>query len=208
MPDEPYLYRFLEQPKAAYIKINFNQDVGERSLVAWLEGVMADMAARRPAFAVVDLRFNGGGTDATADLARKLPSLVEGKGLIYVLTSRETFSAAIGAAAQIKHYAGSRARVVGGLMGDRLRFVANGGTPMTLPNSKISIPVWSAWEDYGDGCWDWSECFWLSPFFRERGVGSVEPDIPVALTFADYVRNRDAALEAAVADAARGGGSS
>ncbi len=199
LPDEPYLYRVLEPQQGAYIKINFNADVDDRSLVDWLDEVMADMASRRPAFAVVDLRFNGGGTDATADLARRLPSLVQAGGPIYVLTSRETFSAAIGATAQIKQFAGRRARVVGGPVGDRLRFVANGGTPFTLPNSKIVIAVWSAWEDYADGCWDWTECFWLSPFFRERGVGHLDPDLPVALNFRDYVQNRDAALEAVLA---------
>lgn len=200
-PDEPYLYRVLEQQNGAYVKINFNANVAGRSLVGWLDSVMTDLAVRRPAFAVVDLRFNGGGTDATADFAKRLPTLVQGNGPIYVLTSRETFSAAIGAAAQLKHFAGARTRVVGGLVGDRLRFVANGGTPLTLPNSKISIAVWSAWEDYADGCWEWTECFWLSPFFKTRGVGHLEPDLPVAMRFSDYVQHRDAALDAVLADA-------
>jgi hypothetical protein len=202
-PDEPYLYRFLDEYNGAYIKINFNWDIGERSLTGWLEEVAADMLARSPAFAVVDLRFNGGGTDATADFAQALPALVADDGPIYVVTSRETFSAGIGAAAQIKQFAGGRARIVGGLVGDRLRFVANGGDPMTLPNSRIPVRVWSSWEDYGQGCWDWTECFWLSPFFRKDGVGDLEPDLPVGMNFSDYAENRDAALEAVLADVAR-----
>ena len=202
-PDEPYLYRPLEDPAGAYVKINFNWDIGGRSLTGWLNEVMADMRERQPAFAVVDLRFNGGGTDATARFAKELPSLVAGDGPIYVVTSRETFSAGIGAAAQIKQYAGERARIVGGLVGDRLRFIANGGNPLTLPNSGITARVWSTWEDYADGCWDWGECFWLSPFFREEGVGDLEPDIPVPMNFSDYIANRDAALEAIYADVRR-----
>lgn len=195
-PDEPYLYRHLEDPAGAYVKINYNWDIDGRSLTGWLKDVAADMRARKPVFAVVDLRFNGGGTDATARFARELPSLVDDHGPIYVVTSRQTFSAGIGAAAQIKQFAGDRAYIVGGLVGDRLRFVANGGTPLELPNAGIAAHVWSSWEDYADGCWDWSECFWLSPFFRKEGVGDLEPDIAVAINFSDYVMHRDAALEA------------
>ncbi|MCG6871699.1 MAG: S41 family peptidase [Gammaproteobacteria bacterium] len=201
-PDEPYLYRFLEDKDGAYVKINFNADVGERSLTGWLDGVMADLSVRRPRFAVVDLRFNGGGTDATADFAERLPSLVDNGGRIYILTSRETFSAALGAAAQFKLAAGDRARIAGGLVGDRLRFIGNGGELYELPNSGVTLSVWSTWEDYHDGCWDWTECFWLSPFFRKPGVDDLQPDLPVALNFRDYVLGRDAALEAVLADVA------
>lgn len=202
-PDEPYLYRYLDELEGAYVKINYNWDIGERSLTGWLKEVAADMETRKPAFAVVDLRFNGGGTDATARFAKQLPSLVRDGGPVYVLTSRETFSAGIGAAAQIKGFGGDRTRIVGGLVGDRLRFVANGGTPLTLPNSGIVARVWSSWEDYADGCWDWKECFWLSPFFRETGVGDLTPDIAVPMNFRDYVSNHDAALEAVYTDVKR-----
>jgi hypothetical protein len=199
-PDEHYIYRFLEEHNGAYVKLNSNADTENRSLSDWLEEVLADLSVRKPVFVVVDLRFNGGGTDATADFARQLPLVIEGGGPVYVLISRETFSAAIGAAAQLKKFAGERARVVGSPVGDRLRFVANGGSPYTLPNSGITAYVWSAWEDYAEGCWEWTECFWLAPFFREPGVGNLDPDIPVAMNFRDYVLNRDAALAAVLAD--------
>jgi hypothetical protein len=195
-PDDPYLYRRLETANGAYIKINFNYDIGDLSLIGWLEEVADDMRATQPDFAVVDLRFNGGGTDATNRFAEELPSLVRDNGPIYIVTSRVTFSAGIGAAAQIKRFAGSAARVVGGPVGDRLRFVANGGTLFKLPNSGIGVRVWSSWEDYADGCWEWSECFWLSPFFRRAGVGDLEPDLRIPMNFRDYVNNRDAMLDA------------
>jgi hypothetical protein len=202
-PDEPYLYRHLEEANGAYVKINYNYDVGERSLINWLGEVADDMRARQPDFAVVDLRFNGGGTDATNRFAKDLPSLLSNDGTIYVVTSRETFSAGIGAAAQIKRFGGPRVRIVGGPVGDRLRFVANGGTLFKLPNSGIGIRVWSSWEDYADGCWDWGECFWLSPFFRTEGVGDLEPNVRVPMNFSDYASNRDAVMEFILTDAAR-----
>jgi hypothetical protein len=202
-PDEPYLYHYLDESNGAYVKINYNYDIDGRSLTGWLGEIAADMGARQPDFAVVDLRFNGGGTDATNAFAEELPAIVRNAGPIYIVTSRETFSAGIGAAAQIKRFAGDRARIVGGLVGDRLRFVANGGTLFKLPNSGISTRVWSTIEDYADGCWEWRECFVLSPFFRAEGVGDLEPHIEIPVNFADYVNNRDAALDAILADIKR-----
>ena len=199
-PDEPFVYRHLDDANGAYIKINFNWDVGGRSLKGWLEEVASDMRKRKPGFAVVDLRFNGGGTDATNRFAKDLPSLVHDDGTIYVVTSRETFSAGIGAAAQIKKFGGDRVRIVGSPVGDRLRFVANGGTLFKLPNSGISARVWSTIEDYADGCWEWSQCFWFSPYFMREGVGDLEPHVLIRTNFADYVSNRDAIMDFILAE--------
>ena len=160
------------------------------------------MRGRKPGFAVVDLRFNGGGTDATNRFAEELPSLVQNDGTIYVVTSRETFSAGIGAAAQIKKFGGNRVRIVGGPVGDRLRFIANGGELFKLPNSGISTSVWSTFEDYADGCWEWSQCFWLSPFFRREGVGDLDPHVLIRTNFADYADNRDAVMDTILAEVA------
>jgi hypothetical protein len=199
-PDEPFLYEYLDQHNGAYVKINFNWDVDGRSLKGWLKEVAADMRARQPDFAIVDLRFNGGGTDATNRFAEDLPEIVGNNGKIYIVTSRETFSAGIGAAAQIKRFAGERARIVGTPVGDRLRFIANGGTLFKLPNSGISARVWSSVEDYADGCWEWSECFWLSPFFRRDGVGDLDPHVLVPTNFSHYKDNRDAVVDTILAE--------
>jgi hypothetical protein len=198
-PDEPFWSRHLDEA-GVYVRINYNYDYGGRSLTGWLDDLAAEMRRQEPRFAIVDLRFNGGGTDATAAFAKELPSLVAADGPIYVLTSVETFSAGIGAAAQFKEYGGRRTKIVGSLVGDRLRFVGNGGTPYVLPNSGISVRVWSTWEDYADGCWEWNECFWLSPYFRHPGVGDLDPDIPVVTTFDDYARGHDPLVAAALAD--------
>ena len=199
-PDEPFLYRHLDDVNGAYVKINYNWDMGGRSLKGWLEEVSSDMRERKPVFAVIDLRFNGGGTDATNRFASDLPSLVRDDGTIYVVTSRQTFSAGIGAAAQIKKFGGDRVRIVGGPVGDTLRFIANGGTLFKLPNSGISARVWSTFEDYADGCWEWSQCFWFSPYFLREGVGDLDPHVVIPTNFADYVNNRDAVLDTILAE--------
>ena len=203
-PDKPYLYEFLEKEGGAYVKINFNMNIGEYSLTGWLESVAQDLKSRKPNFAIIDLRFNGGGTDATAAFSKELPDLIQNNGPIYILVSRETFSAAITAAAQFKKYGGSRTIILGGEVGDRLRFVANGGTVFTLPNSKINIRVWSAYEDYENGCWDWTECFWLSPFFRDEGVGNLNPNKLIPLRYSDYAKNIDPVFEYALQEGMKG----
>ena len=174
--------------------------MGEYSLAVWLEFVAEDLKSRKPNFAIIDLRFNGGGTDATASFSKELPNLVQNNAPIYILVSRETFSAAIAAAAEFKKYGGSRTIILGSEVGDRLRFVANGGTVFTLPNSKINIRVWSAYEDYENGCWDWTECFWLSPFFREARVGNLNQHKLIPLQYRDYSKNTDPVFEYAVQD--------
>ena len=199
-PDEPYHYQYLDDVNGAYVKINYNWDVNGLSLQEWLKEVASDIRERQPGFAVVDLRFNGGGTDATNRFARELPTLLHNDGTIYVVTSRQTFSAGIGAAAQIKKFGGDRVRILGGPVGDRLRFVANGGTLFQLPNSGISTRVWSSFEDYADGCWEWSQCFWFSPYFRKAGIGDLEPHVLIPMNFADYANNRDAVLDTVMAE--------
>lgn len=82
----------------------------------------------------------------------------------------------------------------------KLRFLANGGTPLKLPNSGISVNVWSSIEDYADGCWDWKDCFWLSPMFRTEGVGNLTPDMPVKPSFGDYVDGKDIIVETIIRD--------
>ena len=81
-----------------------------------------------------------------------------------------------------------------------MRFVANGGSPFKLPNSGISARVWTTIEDYANGCWEWSQCFWFSPYFLREGVGDLDPHVLIRTNYADYVKNRDAAMETILAE--------
>ena len=107
-----------------------------------------------------------------------------------------TFSASIITAALVKHFAGSRSVVVGERPRDRLVFWAE-GNQMTLPNSKIDIPISTGMHDWARGCRDWSRCHWPNIWYGAIGVGSVEPDVKVSWSFADYRRGVDTVLERA-----------
>lgn len=195
----PFSATWIDTPGAEglYLKLDMTMDADGYVLVDFQRGVMADLERRRAGFLVVDLRHNGGGTIDdwfSRGVVERLPP----EAPIFVVTSPETFSGGIAEAAYFKHFGGHRARVVGEPVGDRLIFWANGGTPMVLPNSGIPLHVWVAKEDWENGCDDWRLCFWFT-MIEDVGVGTLAPDLPVSLSFADYVAGRDPALETILA---------
>ncbi|RMF63561.1 MAG: hypothetical protein D6743_10565 [Calditrichaeota bacterium] len=198
-PQKPFDRHFLRAQNLLYLRINTCEDAGAWSLSKYLRTVIKEVETRHPKFAVVDLRFNNGGSQALSELSESLPALLPDKGKIFVITSAETFSYGIAAAVLFKYFGHGKVLIAGEPVGDRLRFWANGGTSFILPNSRVSLRVWSGLEDYADGCWDWTKCFWFSPMFRRRGVGDLKPDFPVQLSFADYANGQDSVMEAILA---------
>ena len=155
---------------------------------------------QRPAWrrVIVDLRFDTGGDYPNLfDAIRELPSHLAPNGKVVVITDNTTFSAAIITAALIKHFAGSRATIVGDRPRDRLVFWAE-GNQVTLPNSKIDIPLSTGMHDWAHGCRDLTRCHWPNIWYGAIGVGNVEPDVRVSWRFADYRKGIDTVLEKAL----------
>jgi hypothetical protein len=73
---------------------------------------------------------------------------------------------------------------------------------MILPNSGIPLNVWVAKEDWENGCDDWRVCFWFT-MIEDVGVGTLVPDRPVPLSFADYTAGRDLVLETILGEIGR-----
>ncbi len=193
-PSRPFDHQFLDQYDGIYIRLDFNHNRGRWNLKKFLRSVKKELEVRTPSFAVIDLRFNNGGTSTLEEFAETLPTLLKPDGDIYVVTSGGTFSYGIGAAAMFRYYGNGKVLIVGEPVGDRLRFWANGGTTFRLPNSGITMRAWSSLEDYENGCWDWMNCFWFSPTFRRRGIESLRVDVPIEQSFDDYVAGRDSVL--------------
>jgi hypothetical protein len=126
-----------------------------------------------------------------------LPNLIAPGGRVYVLTSGQTFSAAITTTAFIKQAMGSRAVILGEPVGDRLVFWSEGNQGC-LPNSKLCFAYATGKHDYAHACWDWNACFWLNWFYPVR-VDSLAPDETIAMSFADYRAGRDPVFDRAVA---------
>lgn len=156
----------------------------------------------RPHDAIVDLRFNDGGNFFNIiDFSKELAELIPPDGRIYVITGRTTLSAAIVFAALLKAEAKGRARIVGEPVGDNLEWWSEGNT-LTAPNSKLPIDYTTGYHDWANGCKDLDRCYW-PVVFHGVAVGTLNPDIPVNMTFAQYAQGDDPSLAAALSDIAR-----
>ena len=196
-PDKPFEMTRLEAAGGLYLKLDMTMDIDGFILVDFQQSVLDEMDRRSPNFVVVDLRHNGGGTIDewfSESVAERLPD----DGHIFIVTSPETFSGGISEAAYFKYFGGDRSLVVGEPVGDRLIFWANGGDVFRLPNSGIPMNVWVSKEDWENGCDDWWLCFWPT-MLTDVGVGTLEPDIPVSVSFTDYVVGRDPVMVAILA---------
>lgn len=178
-----------------YVQINRVANQGPVGVTKYL-AELHDEAARKPVRnAIVDLRFNAGGDyTLTADFARRLPELLPPDGKLFILTSANTFSAAISTAARLKYYAGSRAILVGEMMGDRSQFWGEGGSTL-LPNSKLAVRYTTAFHDWERGCGltQVTTCFLLNYVYGVP-AGDLRPAITVVPRFADYAAGTDPAM--------------
>jgi hypothetical protein len=145
---------------------------------------------------VLDLRFDAGGDYPTVyEALRALARRLAPDGRLVILTDETTFSAAIITAVLARHFAGSRATVVGSRAGDRLAFWAE-GTPARLPNSGIEIGVSTGYHDWAHGCRE-LRCWWPN-FWYDVAGGDLAPDVAVRWRFADYRRGVDTVLDRAI----------
>ena len=190
---------FLDDGKTTlYIRNDTARSIDDTSLVEKFAGIIhRDILPFQPGHIVVDLRLNNGGDFFNSILfAQALPRLLPDRGRISVLVGRATFSAGIVTAALIKGSGGEKVSLIGERMGDGGQFWAE-GDKITLPNSRISVRYSSEFEDYEQGCNDVRTCYWATVAFGPRNI-SLAPDIPVDLSFSDYVSGRDPVLEKAL----------
>jgi hypothetical protein len=155
-----------------------------------------------PRDAIVDLRYNGGGNMFNViAFSKELAGIVHSPGHIYIIESRATFSAAIAFAAMLKRDSGGTAILVGEEPSDNPWFWSEGQT-IQAPASKLPLRYADGYHDWAHGCTDLSRCYW-PVVFHGAAVGSLSPDIPVAMAFSDYAAGRDPALAAIETDIAR-----
>ncbi|MFC5421410.1 hypothetical protein ACFPOB_17775 [Bosea eneae] len=178
-----------------YVQINRVANQGAVGVTKYLAELL-DEAARKPVRnAIVDLRFNAGGDyTLTADFARRLPEHLPPNSKLFILTSANTFSAAISTAARLKYFAGLRAVIVGEAMGDRSQFWGEGGSTL-LPNSKLAVRYTTAFHDWERGCSlsHVTTCFLLNYVYGVP-AGDLRPMITAAPSFADYAAGKDVVM--------------
>ncbi|MEO0573517.1 MAG: hypothetical protein AAF039_17580 [Bacteroidota bacterium] len=179
-----------------YVQINDNYNTQERHLRNYLKGVTDEMKARQPIRVIFDLRFNPGGNNYHLPwpFIRSLNDYLEDHQKCWVITGNSTFSAGLITAAYAKYTLGKKAVIVGDKIGDRLQFWADGGVKMTLPNSKIAPRIWTAFNDWENGCRDISKCFWFA-YFDSFPAGNLAPEKEVSTSFFDYINGSDSVID-------------
>lgn len=190
-PDRNYWHDY---PAAdlLYLQINRVADQAAGGVSRYLSDRLAEAAKKPIRNAIVDLRFNRGGDyTLTTDFTRRLPELLPPDGKLFILTSANTFSAAISTAARLKYFAGARAVLVGEAMGDRSRFWGEGGVTL-LPHSKIAVRYTTAFHDWEHGCRlsQIATCFLLN-FVYDVPAGDLRPSVTIVPRFVDYAAGKD-----------------
>jgi hypothetical protein len=182
---------------AWYVRLgDFGGFAGSDRPAPELARILAAMAAERRAAAIVDLRGNPGGNFLPAvEFCRRYAGLLAPPARSALLVDRFTFSAAIVAAALMRHHARPTPAIVGEAMGDAERFHAEGGTER-LPASGLLVRYSTGWHDWLEG----RDARGLTPPAIARhmvAAGPLAPDLRVPLPAADFFAGRDPALDAA-----------
>jgi hypothetical protein len=217
-PEIPFRWRDAPEADAIVIQLRQIFDTNNQRIGDFLETAESHRASLTRKHVVLDMRFNGGGNlMLIRDFMRRWPKRAPGQ--FYVLTGRETFSAAIASIAYLKQAGGPRVTIVGEPVGDRLTFFSD-GLPVRLPHSgRYFLPAVLRM-DYRDGCRSYSDCFegvaqpgrptglsLLSSLGRvDRmpiSVTTLDPDLSIPSTIESWVAGRDAAMEAALSLAAK-----
>ena len=169
-PNHNYWYAYL--PESGIFYLQYNRASVDEPEKAFAERALAEFDAHEVKGLVVDLRFNTGGDNSVlADFMRQLQEK-SAKVPRWVITGRATFSAGI---AHLAAWKIPNVTFVGEPAGDGTAFWSEGGN-IILPNSHLYAHFANGEQRYD--------------------VPTIAPDIPVAQTSEEYVKGKDAAMEA------------
>ena len=178
-----FWFEALPKERAVYAQINRIRSARAETMKAFVDRLFAFIAKNDVGKLVLDLRHNSGGNNyLNQPLIHALirSDKIGARGTLFVLTGPRTFSAAVGAAADIE--AETHAIFVGRPTGSGPNH-AGDARPIALPNTGFVLRVSTLWWQLSDPR-DTRNTIW--------------PDVPVKVSFADFVAGRDRALEAAL----------
>jgi len=182
-----YWYEYLPSSGVLYFQYNRSQNLPEETVARFGERLLAALEQHKPRAFVLDVRFNTGGNLTLSEALMR--SLAERTSKIprYVITSRVTFSAGISAVAAWAE--SGNITIVGEPVGDELDMWAEGGN-VRLPNSGFKAHFANGMHNYSI-----AKCPAGVPC-TDRTVKTMRPDVPVSLTWKDYLAGRDPSLDA------------
>lgn len=179
--DQPFWIASLTEQNALYLQFNQVRNTDDESIAEFSSRLAAQLQSEKPGALIVDVRHNNGGNNTLVQpLVKTLIAYEQAseQNRIYVITGRNTFSAAQNFVNRIEQW--TEAVFVGEPSSSSPNFVGE-ETTLLLPYSRvrgsISNRYWQDSQPYDQRPW-------------------IMPAVPVPPTAADYFSGRDAALEA------------
>lgn len=180
----------------AYVNMRQNFSQPREDFLNFLKDVDTKLTVSKPKHIIVDVRHNwGGDMHYTLDFMTTIHALLPEDGLVFVITGKGTFSAGIYTAFFAKAANPKRTIVVGEHSGDRERFYAENGEPIRLPNSKYFGSTSRQLHSIEAGCYE-DNCHIPANDPRNIAIGSIEPDMKVDESFADFMKGEDSVINA------------
>jgi hypothetical protein len=176
--DEPFWCVSITGARTVYCDFRSYRGLREHS-AAMLELISQDA----PDKLVIDMRDNGGGDYTVGERSLIAPiqrlASINRNGHLFVLIGPQTFSAAMNNAAQFRSK--TAAILVGETIGEKPNSYQE-PREMRLPKSNLVIRYSTRWYS-----------------FVKNGPNAIEPDVPVAQSWADYANGQDSTLNYALA---------
>jgi hypothetical protein len=184
-----YWFEYLPSSGVLYFQYNRSQNMPGETVAKFGERLLAALEQHKPRAFVLDVRFNtGGNLTLSEDLLNRLIERTAGISR-YIITSRVTFSAGISAAAAWAE--AGNITIIGEPVGDELEMWAEGGN-VRLPNSGFKAHFANGLHSYS-----MAPCPVNVPC-TDRSVRTLKPDVPINLTWKEYLDARDPAMEAVI----------
>ena len=178
-----YRYEYLKDQRILYVQLNQVLDMQEKPLAQFFQEVVSAAKTNPVDKLVLDVRQNGGGNNGLVpQIVRPIIQLqdLDQKGKFFVIIGRQTFSAAQNLVNSLEKF--TNATFVGEPTGSHVNMYGD-ARRFTLPNSKMTVRASTLWHQ--DNI-ELDKRIWTPPH------------VAAPLTFADYSRNIDTALQAVI----------
>lgn len=182
-PQNFFWYEYLKQPNLLYVQFNGVANKPDETVEAFFKRVFEFVETNQVDKLVLDLRLNGGGNNFLnlPITIGTVKSRVNKRGKLFVITGRDTFSAAQNTVNELEKYTNAI------FVGEPTAATPNhygDSRNITLPNSKVVVRASTLW--------------WQDADPRDRRPWTA-PEIAAELTSSDYLANQDPAMAAILA---------
>jgi tetratricopeptide (TPR) repeat protein len=181
-PGDQFWFEYLKDKQIVYVNQDAVQNKPDLALADFYKRIFDFVEANPVDKLIIDLRNNGGGNNTlnVPIIINLIRSKVNKRGHLFVITGRQTFSAAQNFVNQIEKW--TEAIFVGEPTADHVNMYGD-NRPFTLPNSGLVVRASTLW---------WQD---LDPRDERKWTA---PEIAVDISSSDYFSGRDPVIQAVI----------